>query len=98
MILIVWRYQVEPAHEAAFRACYGPDGDWAHLFARAEGFVGTELGCEGEGAYLTIDRWQSPEHFDAFLDGHRSAYQEMDRCAASWIRDEEYVGRYALVG
>jgi heme-degrading monooxygenase HmoA len=97
MILIVWRYEVVPAHEPAFRAFYGPEGDWARLFARAEGFAGLELACEGEGAYITIDRWNSAEHFDAFLERHRAEYEAMDRHSADWTRDEEFVGRYVLV-
>jgi heme-degrading monooxygenase HmoA len=97
MILIVWRYEVDPAHDAAFRAFYRPDGDWAHLFARGEGFVGVELGREGEDSYITIDRWQSAAHFDAFLARFRHEYEALDQCAAGWTRGEEFVGRYEQV-
>jgi heme-degrading monooxygenase HmoA len=97
MILIVWRYEVVPAHDAAFRACYRSGGDWARLFGRAEGFLGLELGCEGEGSYITIDRWQSAAHFDAFLGRFRGEYEAMDQCTAAWTRSEEFVGRFVRV-
>ena len=97
MILIVWRYEVDPAHEGAFRAFYRPDGDWARLFARGEGFLGLELGCEGEGSYVTIGRWRSAADFDTCLGRFRGEYEAMDQCTTGWTRGEEFVGRYEQV-
>ena len=97
MILIVWRYQVEPAHEAAFLEFYRPAGDWARLFAQAEGFVGLELAAEGEGGYVSIDRWRSAADFEAFLGDYREEYETLDQKCVGWTRDEEFVGRYELV-
>jgi heme-degrading monooxygenase HmoA len=66
--LIVWRYVVRPEKVAEFIAAYGPGGAWSELFARAEGYGGTELyRQEDEPAqFLTIDRWRGAANFDLF--------------------------------
>jgi heme-degrading monooxygenase HmoA len=43
MIATIWRFRVQPGKLDAFERAYGPQGDWARLFARAEGFIATEL-------------------------------------------------------
>jgi hypothetical protein len=43
MIAILWRYRVKPEHRGDFERAYGPDGDWANLFRRHPGYLGTEL-------------------------------------------------------
>ncbi len=40
---IVWEYEVRPEKVAAFEVLYGPEGDWAYLFSRADGYVETRL-------------------------------------------------------
>jgi heme-degrading monooxygenase HmoA len=64
---IVWEF-LAPRHRIAdFKAAYGPAGDWASLFARAECFVEIQLlrSTEHDGRYLTIDRWTSQDAFEA---------------------------------
>jgi heme-degrading monooxygenase HmoA len=74
---ILWTYEVTPGREEAFRAAYGPDGDWARLFARAAGFLGVEL--YGDGArYLSIDRWATAEAFEAFQERFSAEYAALD--------------------
>ena len=43
MFEIVWEYEVRPEKVEAFEALYGPEGDWARLFRRADGYVETRL-------------------------------------------------------
>lgn len=94
MIAILWRYQVREAHAEEFEGAYGPEGEWARLFARAEGFVGVEL-MKGEGgAYLTVDRWRSARDFDAFIALHGSDYQALDARAEGWTSAEERIGLF----
>ncbi|HYC71700.1 MAG TPA: antibiotic biosynthesis monooxygenase [Opitutaceae bacterium] len=77
----IWRYQVAPGREQDFRAAYGPAGDWARLFRRADGYLGTELiqAAPDSRLYLTIDRWRAAADWDRFLAAHREPYQALDR-------------------
>lgn len=94
IIAIVWRYAVKPEARAEFEAAYGPAGDWAALFARAGGFLGTEL-LRGEGGtYLTIDRWRARADFDSFLAAHRADYDALDRRAEGWTIEEHKIGSF----
>jgi len=90
---IIWTYDVAPEHEAAFRAAYAPDGAWAKLFARAPGFLGTEL--LGDGArYATIDRWESAAAFDAFQSAHGADYAALDAKLAHLTLAQQRVGAF----
>ena len=80
MIALVWRYEVLEEARAAFEATYAPTGAWAQLFARADGYRGTELFRAEDGSYLTLDIWRSRADFDAFLAAHRDDYEALDRC------------------
>jgi heme-degrading monooxygenase HmoA len=55
----LWEFTVAAARQAEFEAHYGPDGTWARLFSRADGYLGTELLRDRADPlrYLTIDRW-----------------------------------------
>ena len=74
MIALVFSYEVRDA--AQFEAAYGADGEWAGFFAGAHGYIGTELlrDVEAPGRYLVVDRWDSREAYQAFVDGHRDEY------------------------
>jgi heme-degrading monooxygenase HmoA len=43
MYVRIWEYDVPPAAADRFVAAYAAGGEWAQLFARADGFLGTEL-------------------------------------------------------
>ena len=98
MIAMVWRFEVRDAEREAFEAAYGPDGAWARLFARADGYRGTELFRADDGSYLTLDVWRSRSDFDAFLAGHRSAYEALDQETEALTRCEHRIGEYEVVG
>jgi heme-degrading monooxygenase HmoA len=76
----LWEYDVQPGRVAAFVSAYGPNGDWARLFAGAEGYLGTELFCSTTTAtrFVTVDRWSSAQEWAGFLGRARSAYDELD--------------------
>jgi len=92
MIAILWRYRVRPEHTQEFERVYGPDGDWAQLFRRAEGYLGTELLSGSGGDYLTIDRWRSPDDFAAFQQSHGEAYAALDARTEAWTDEETRLG------
>ena len=97
MIALVWRFEVRDAERARFERAYGPDGDWARLFARADGFRGTELFRADDGSYLTMDVWRSRADFDAFLDTHRPDYEALDRETEALTRCEHRIGEYEVL-
>ena len=77
--VIVWRYEVAKDAREAFEQAYGPHGPWVALFATAPGYRRTELvRGEGFGEYLTIDRWESRQHYDAFRSERRVDYERLD--------------------
>ena len=90
---IIWTYDIAPEHEAEFRAAYGPNGDWAQLFARAPGFLGTEL-LGGGVRYATIDRWESAAAFDAFQAQFGEIYRALDAKLAHLTHAQQRIGAF----
>lgn len=95
MLLVIWQYEVRAGMEAAFEQLYGADGEWVALFREYEGFIATEL-LRGDrpGVYLSIDRWQSEPHYDAFLAIARERYAGIDARGDALTLDERRIGRY----
>jgi heme-degrading monooxygenase HmoA len=76
MLVLIFSYEArEPAE---FERVYGPEGEWAEFFRRGTGYVGTELLREPEspGRYLVLDRWESAEAYNAFVEENRAEYME----------------------
>lgn len=74
MLVLVFSYQArEPAE---FERVYGPEGEWAEFFRRGAGYVGTELLRDSEtaGRYLVLDRWESGEAYNAFVEANRDEF------------------------
>jgi len=98
MFLIVWKYKVHADREDDFRDAYGPDGDWARLFARYDGFLGTELIITDEPCrYMTIDRWDSEQSFNAFMERDHGEYQRLDERFEALTVSEDLVGKGTMV-
>lgn len=80
MYTVVWEFLPAPGQESAFERVYGPSGEWARLFGRARGFLGTE--ClphpEAPGWYRTVDRWESEIAYLAFRSRFRGEYAALD--------------------
>jgi 8-oxo-dGTP diphosphatase len=93
--VILWEFRVRRGSEPAFEAAYGSEGDWAVLFRRAPGYLGTELLRAPEtGRYVTIDRWVSSAAFDAFRDAHRADYEDLDRRCEDLTIAETPLGKF----
>ena len=102
MYVAIWRFRIEQPNRSRFERAYGPDGDWARLFARHPGFLGTELlveeedaDADGSGSYLTIDRWRERSDWLGFQAGHGDAYRALDRSCESLTAAEERIGAFA---
>ncbi len=92
----VWEYTVPAAQVPAFVATYGPDGAWAALFRRAEGYLETLLLQDPAqpGRYLTIDRWASAAAYDAFRARFGAEYEALDRACEALTEHEASLGTY----
>ena len=74
MIALVFSYDVP--NLADFEQVYGPEGEWAAFFRTGRGYVGTELlrDVEVPARYLVVDRWESREAYNAFVEANREEY------------------------
>jgi heme-degrading monooxygenase HmoA len=88
MIALVFSYDVTDATE--FERIYGPEGDWAQFFRSGTGYIGTELlkDVEIPGRYLVIDRWDSSDAYNAFVEAHREEYmRRVDETAFHYLHE-----------
>ena len=94
MYTIVWRFTVQPNQASAFEQHYGPDGTWAQLFRKGDGYHGTRLyrDVATPGIYVTVDQWASEAAFSAFMATHQPAYQALDARFAALTVAEEKLG------
>jgi heme-degrading monooxygenase HmoA len=79
----LWEFRVATARRAEFARVYGPRGDWAALFHRASGYLGTLLlhDVADPERFVTIDRWRSEADFRAFKATFAHEYADLDvRC------------------
>jgi heme-degrading monooxygenase HmoA len=97
MYVALWRYRVAEAERSRFESAYAPDGDWARLFARDPGFLGTELLSDGAGAYVTIDRWQDEAAWARFEQAHGEAYAKLDAAMEPLTLSEARIGGFDSV-
>ena len=88
MIALVFSYEArEPAE---FERVYGPDGEWAAFFRGGRGYVGTELlrDLEVPGRYFVIDRWESREAYNEFVEQRRDEYmRRVDETAFHYAQE-----------
>jgi heme-degrading monooxygenase HmoA len=99
MFIRIWQFRVPAEKAGEFRAIYGPTGEWARLFRRETAFLGTELlqSANHPDIFLTIDRWDSPEAWAAFLRGWGDEYTALDhRCEILTVAEEE-IGTFGVV-
>lgn len=81
MYVVVWEYEVKPDAVDRFLSGYGPEGQWATLFARGEGFLGVELyrSTAEPNRFVTFDRWRSREACVEFMTRFAEEYAALDR-------------------
>jgi heme-degrading monooxygenase HmoA len=94
MLVRIWRFRVPSEKAKEFRAVYSAAGEWARLFRRQTGFLGTELlqSVTHPDIFLTIDRWDSAEAWAAFLRAWGDEYAALDRRCEKLTVAEEEVG------
>lgn len=96
MHVIIWEFIVDPDKIGAFVAAYHPGGDWAKLFALAEGYEGTDLlsSTENRERFVTIDRWRHADDFVRFKERFSNEYETLDRECGDLTRKETELGTF----
>ena len=98
MFVRIWRYTVHALQASRFEQVYGSNGDWAKLFGRDHGYLGTEL-LEGEpGDYVTIDRWNGESDWRRFMEHQGDAYRALDLECEGLTSEESEIGDFTLSG
>ena len=94
MFVVIWEFVVRPERLDEFRRAYGPDGDWAGMFRRCEGYIETELlgDTEQPDRFITIDYWRHPEHHVAGIAQLGADYQALDERCAGYSISERRIG------
>ena len=90
----LWRFVVSPDKEARFVAAYGPEGDWARLFAEAQGFERVELWRGEDGSFMTADFWASRADFDRFQANLGERYRALDAELEGLASEESFIGAF----
>jgi heme-degrading monooxygenase HmoA len=97
VIAIVFSYEARDAEE--FEHAYGARGEWAEFFRGAEGYVGTEVlrDLENPGRYLVIDRWETADAYNAFIEENQAEYVERSDDARVYYDQELRLGSFENV-
>lgn len=98
--VVVWRFRVADDRREEFERAYGPDGDWALLFRKAAGYIGTTLmhANDESGVYLTIDTWATRAAFASFREEWRNEYSTLDVRCSVLTTEESKIGEFETVG
>lgn len=99
MYIIIWEYHVREERQAEFETIYAPNGAWSKLFKNGTGYLGTELIRSDQtiDTYLTIDRWDSKEAHQLFLQHWKVEYEQLDRQCERLTTREKYIGSFSRV-
>ena len=94
--VIVWEFRARRGAEAEFVEQYGPEGAWAKLFRRSEGYLRTELlrDVTDERRFLTLDYWKSEEDFNKFRKQHLAEYERLDKEFEGLTEQETPLGAF----
>ncbi len=97
MIALVFTYETDEPER--FEEVYGAAGSWAAFFDGAPGYIGTELlrDAEQAGRYVVIDRWETGELYNRFVEEHRDEYMRRVDETAFLYRQELRLGTFENV-
>lgn len=100
MFVIVWEFRVKHNRLAEFKETYAPNGAWALLFRKADGFIETELlrDRDDRTRFVTIDKWASRDAYDVFRAKYGEEYLAIDARTEAFTDVEERVGVFETIG
>ncbi|MCB9851014.1 MAG: antibiotic biosynthesis monooxygenase [Phycisphaerales bacterium] len=95
----IWEYRVHHDASDAFRALYGPEGEWVQLFQRSPGYLRTELkqDVRDPHRFVTIDYWRSKVHRDHCKASFAAEWSEIDQAGEALTISERLVGEFRHV-
>ncbi len=96
MYIIVWAYRVRPDKQAEFEKTYAANGDWAELFKKGKGFLGTKLirsDITFEN-YATVDTWETRTDYEVFLTQWKDEYETLDARCEGLTEFEQCLGKF----
>lgn len=96
MYVIVWEFIIHPDCVAEFESTYGPQGEWARLFAKDRGYRETRLlrDTTRDLRYVTMDFWISRAAHETFRQEHESEYNTLDRQCERMTVQEAKLGAF----
>ena len=96
MYVIIWQFQLKADSTAEFENFYRSTGDWAELFQKGKGYISTELLHHGTNpsTYITIDRWNSSESYEAFHAQFKKEYEMLDVQCEELTEHEILIGKW----
>ena len=96
MYAVLWRFRPRVGRESEFERAYGPSGEWALLFRRGDGYLGTELLRRSDDSreYITLDRWASRGAYEAFRARWSSEYRRLDGRLEELTEEEAPLGAF----
>jgi heme-degrading monooxygenase HmoA len=91
---IVWEFIVRQDQISQFEKTYSASGDWAALFRRCTGYLGTALlrDADNPRRYLTIDRWDAAASHATMRARFAKEYEALDRACEGLTESERQVG------
>jgi [ribosomal protein S18]-alanine N-acetyltransferase len=92
----VWEFHVPTNKRRAFEKAYRPNGDWASLFRRGEGYIRTELILDPAtpGRYVTFDFWTSRLAYQRFKRQNVALYKALDKRCEMLTQSERLIGEF----
>lgn len=98
-LVLLWKFRIRADMQEAFEQNYGPNGVWAKLFRKGEGFVRTELirDWSQPRRYVTIDQWISAEKYESFRRKYCLEYDALDLECAAFTESEIEIGRFEKI-
>jgi len=98
MHVILWEFRVRNEHIQQFISAYDSDGDWAKLFRRAAGYLGSELlrSAEEPALFLTIDRWEDETCYTVFQHQFGAEYKNLDNRLGGLTSSEKKLGVFRM--
>src|SRR5271170_5268144 len=80
MHVVIWEFTVREEYIQKFISACDSSGDWASLFRRADGYLGTELlrSSHDRNIFLTVDRWESAGCFEISQERFGTEHKKLD--------------------
>jgi heme-degrading monooxygenase HmoA len=96
MYVVLWQFRSLVGRQSEFERAYGPSGEWALLFRRDDGYLGTELlrRSDNSGEYLVLDRWASRGAYEAFRARWSDEYRRLDHRMEELTEEETPLGAF----